>query len=241
MCLLWNTWNHHLLIFTWRQRVLPGENKEKFLEESRLQQQGHDPSLQTWHLAGFMQWRQSVCSPFQVITKEAPLDCTVPLKLKTSKDFKIACARLCVHFSILELGDLSAFVCVLRLLICPRHLSCPAVLPASLRHGAERCCKVSMAALKRNHWPCSESWTESCQERTSYFCLRLSAATTLWLILWHGLFHLQIRYSTYRSLISNALIEKSNSPEKLLRILSLEEIIEEVMLKNKSMFWGPQE
>ena len=51
-------------------------------------------------------------------------------------------------FKILELGDLSALICVQRLLICPCHLFCPAVLPASLRRGAERSCEVSMAVLK---------------------------------------------------------------------------------------------
>ncbi len=109
--------------------------------------------LQWLAWAWFVRWRDSVCPSFQ-ITKVPPLDCTVPLKLKTSKKevrtLKLLPPSLsaCMHFSVLELGNLSVLICVWRLLICPRHLSCPAVLPASLWRGVERCCEVSMAVLK---------------------------------------------------------------------------------------------
>lgn len=54
------------------------------------------------------------------------------------------------------------------------------------------------------------------------------------LISWHGLFHLHIRYT--RRLTFHTLKEKCNSTEELLRCLPSEEIIVEVVSKDKSIF-----
>lgn len=141
-----------------------GRKQSVFLEESLLKQQGHCTALiphckrcqlrwRVWHLAWFVRWRESVCPSFQ-ITKVPPTWLHRAPKVENFKKevrtLKLLPSSLSVrmHFSALELGDLSVLICVWRLLICPRHLSCPAFLPASLGRGAERHCEVSMAVLK---------------------------------------------------------------------------------------------
>lgn len=141
-----------------------------------------------------------------------------------------------MHFSIVELKDLSSLICVLRLLICPCHLSCPAVLPASLGCGAERCCKVSMAALKGTTDLILRA--ELCQGCTSCFCLTQTVHCHHFVKTYHVTWPFSPPHQTQhiqKLCLTLHALQKSTSMEELLRLFSSEDIIEEVILKDKSI------
>lgn len=101
-------------------------------QNSLPQEQGYDPSLQTFPtvLTGGT-WPGCVYFLVSFLSKVDPLHCTVHMMRKTSKKevrtLKLLFSSLSVHmhFSILELEDLSVLICPSGLLICPRHLSRP--------------------------------------------------------------------------------------------------------------------
>lgn len=115
--------------FHLKAKTSTGRKQWEILEESLLQQGACDPSLEALPnvLSGMAPGLAHVLAGErpEIITKVAPLDCTVPLQLKTSKRkeglFKLlpSSLRVCMHFGPLEFGDLPALICVLRLLICP--------------------------------------------------------------------------------------------------------------------------
>lgn len=78
---------------------------------------------------------------------------------------------VCMHFSVLQLGDLLALMCVKIV-----DLSSSLLLSSNPACQPWTTCWVELHSLhghaQRNNWPCCESWAESCQGCTSCFCLR---------------------------------------------------------------------
>lgn len=75
-----------------------------------------------------------------------------------------------MHFSVLNLRDVSDLICGLTLLICP-----PSPFPSSGPACQSEDTPLTLLSLcgcaQRNRWPYSESVPDSCQGYTSCFCL----------------------------------------------------------------------